>query len=110
VGVLSNHPATIRCSITYCAKSASRTYINDIFGDQTTYFKYSLVDAARFCDNILAVGDCVVDELKFLAPEFKVADIDLTYNGIPAYETTLAEKYQSRDKLRDYRQNLLMAS
>jgi hypothetical protein len=82
-------------------------YINDIFGDQTTYFKYSLVDAARFCDNILAVGDCVVDELKFLAPEFKVADIDLTYNGIPAYETTLAEKYQSRDKLREYCQNLL---
>jgi hypothetical protein len=82
-------------------------YVNDIFGDQTSYFKYALVDAARFCDNILAVGDCVVDELKFLAPEFELADIDLTYNGIPAYEITLAEKKQSRDKLKDYCQNLL---
>jgi hypothetical protein len=86
---------------------AQDLYINDVFGDQTTFFKYGLVDAARFCDNILAVGDCVVDELKFLSPEFKIADIDLTYNGIPAYEITLAEKHQSRDKLRDYCQNLL---
>ncbi len=82
-------------------------FVNDVFGDQTSYFKYALVDAARFCDNILAVGDCVVDELKFLAPEFELADIDLTYNGIPAYEITLAEKKQSRDKLKDYCQNLL---
>lgn len=51
-------------------------YVNDVFGDQTHYFKYALVDAARFCDNILAVGDCVVDELKFLAPEFELADIE----------------------------------
>jgi hypothetical protein len=82
-------------------------YVNDVFGDQTHYFKYALVDAARFCDNILAVGDCVVDELKFLAPEFELADIDLTYNGIPAYEVTLAEKNQSREKLKEYCQNLL---
>jgi len=38
----------------------------------------------------LSVGDSVVDELRFLAPEFKLADIDLTYNGIPAYEIGLA--------------------
>ncbi len=47
-------------------------YVNDVFGDQTHFFKYALVNAARYCDNILAVGDCVVDELKFLAPEFVV--------------------------------------
>ncbi len=82
-------------------------YVNDIFGDQTHLFKYALVESARFCDNILAVGDCVVDELKFLAPEFEMADIDLTYNGIPAYEITLAEKQQSREKLRQYCNNLL---
>ncbi|MHC5001373.1 MAG: hypothetical protein ACYTE1_11265 [Planctomycetota bacterium] len=45
-------------------------YVNDVFGDQSHFFKYALVNAARYCDNILAVGDCVVDELKFLAPEF----------------------------------------
>ncbi|MHC5087417.1 MAG: glycosyltransferase family protein, partial [Planctomycetota bacterium] len=82
-------------------------YVNDVFGDQSHFFKYALVNAARYCDNILAVGDCVVDELKFLAPEFGVSDIDLTYNGIPAYDISLAEKYESREKLQLYSQNLL---
>lgn len=82
-------------------------YVNDIFGDQTGYFKYGLVEAARFCDNILAVGDCVVEELKFMLPEFELADIDLTYNGIPAHEITLAEKKQSQEKLRIYCQSLI---
>ncbi len=82
-------------------------YINEVFGDQTHFFKYALVDAAQHCDNILAVGDCVVDELKFLSPEFRLADIDLTYNGIPAFEIGLAEKYESREKLREYCKNLL---
>lgn len=89
-------------------KAASKDlYVNDVFGDQTHNFKYALVDAARHCDNILAVGDCVVDELRFMAPEFKIADIDLTYNGIPAYQVSLAERYQSRDKLQQYCKNLL---
>ena len=82
-------------------------YAGEIFGDQTQFFKYALVESARYCDNILAVGDCVVDELRFLSPEFEMADIDLTYNGIPAYEIALAEKQQSKDKLRQYCQNLL---
>ncbi len=54
-------------------------FLNEVFGDQSHNFKFALVDAARYCDNILAVGDCVVDELKFMAPEFEFADIDLTY-------------------------------
>lgn len=82
-------------------------YVNDVFGDQSHFFKYALVDAARHCDNILAVGNCVVDELRFLAPEFNIADIDLTYNGIPAYGIALAEKYESRDRLRQYCENLI---
>lgn len=82
-------------------------YLNEVFGDQSFNFKFGLVDAARFCDGILAVGDCVVDELRFMAPEFDLADINLTYNGIPAFEIGLAEKHQSRDRLRDYCNNIL---
>ena len=82
-------------------------YINEVFGNQSDFYKHALVEAARNCDNILAVGDCVVEELKFLAPEFEFADVDLTYNGIPAYEISLAEKYESREKLRLYCKNLL---
>ncbi len=82
-------------------------YVNEVFGDQSHNFKYALVDAARHCDNVLAVGDYVIDELKFMAPEFAIADIDLTYNGIPAYEITLAEKHQSKQRLQRYCQNIL---
>ncbi len=81
--------------------------VNEVFGDQSHFFKHALVDAARHCDNILAVGDYVVDELKFMAPEFEHADIDLTYNGIPAYEITLDEKQNSKRKLQEYCENLL---
>ena len=81
--------------------------VNEVFGDQTHFFKHALVDASRFCDTILAVGDYVVKELKFMAPEFDLADIDLTYNGIPAYEISLEEKLNSKRKLQDYCDNLL---
>lgn len=82
-------------------------YINEAFGDQTGYFKHVLVEAARHCDNILAVGDSVIDELHFMAPEFELANIDLVYNGIPSYEIGLAEKQQSRERLRQYAENLI---
>jgi len=40
------------------------------------------VEAARFCDNIFAVGDYVVKELRFLRKEFANVHIDLAYNGV----------------------------
>ncbi|HBR20244.1 MAG TPA: hypothetical protein DD726_08515 [Phycisphaerales bacterium] len=79
----------------------------DVFGDQSHYFKSALVDASRFCDSILAVGDYVVKELRFLSPEFHNADIELTYNGIPAYHISLEEKKQSKERLVKYCENLL---
>ena len=82
-------------------------YVNDIFGSQSHYFKHALVEASRFCDNILAVGDYVADELRFLMPEFASADIDITYNGIPAFEISLDEKLDSKERLRQYCCNLL---
>ena len=81
--------------------------VNEVFGDQSHFFKYALVDAARYCDNILAVGDFVVDELRFMAPEFMHADIDLTYNGIPAYQISFAEKQQSKERLQQYCENIV---
>jgi glycosyltransferase involved in cell wall biosynthesis len=84
-----------------------RLYVNDVFGDQNSYFKHSLVEASKYCDRIYAVGDYVVDELRFLAPEFETAGIDVVYNGIPAYQISVAEKLASKDKLQRYCENLL---
>ncbi|MBN1392043.1 MAG: hypothetical protein JW947_04485 [Sedimentisphaerales bacterium] len=85
----------------------NKLYINDVFGEQSSYFKHCLVEASRHCDAICAVGDFVVGELRFLAPEFETAGIDIVYNGIPAYQIALSDRLQSREKLRQYCENLL---
>ncbi len=84
-----------------------KLYVNEVFGDQSSYFKHALVEASKYCDTIYAVGDYVVDELRFLAPEFETADINIVYNGIPAYQISVAEKLASKEKLRLYCENLL---
>jgi hypothetical protein len=85
----------------------NRLFVNDIFGDQSTYFKHALVEAAKHCDHIYAVGDYAADELRFMAPEFETTDIDIVYNGIPAYEITVSDKLASKDKMQRYCQTLL---
>ncbi len=85
----------------------NKLYVSDVFGDQNSYFKHALVKASRHCDTIWAVGDYVVKELQFLTPEFETADINIVYNGIPAYQISIAEKLASREKLRQYCEYLL---
>jgi len=81
--------------------------LTDIFGDQSDYAKHALVDASKHCDNIFVVGDLVGEELRFMSPEFHSAKISLAYNGIPAYQISLEEKKRSRNRLKQYCQNLL---
>lgn len=82
-------------------------YVDDVFGSQDHYYRHALVKAASRCDKILAVGDYVERELRFLGPGMVDADIEVTYNGIPAEAITLEEKKESREKLRDYAETLL---
>ncbi len=85
----------------------NKLYINEVFGDQSSFFKHALVEASKNCDVICAVGDYVVDELRFLAPEFETVDIDIVYNGVPAYQIGLADKLRSKGKLQRYCERLL---
>jgi len=82
-------------------------FVNEVFGDQSSYFKHALVKASIYCDHIYAVGDYVVDELRFLSPEFENAKIDIVYNGIPAYQISVGDKLASKEKLQRYCENLL---
>jgi len=82
-------------------------FVNEVFGDQNSYFKHALVEASKYCDHIYAVGDYVVEELRFLSPEFENAKIDIVYNGIPAYQISVRDKLASKEKLRRYCENLL---
>lgn len=81
--------------------------LSGLFGNQDHFFKHPLLHQAIRCDNIFAVGDLVVDEMRFLGGAMRGANIDLVYNGIPAAEITLAEKLESKARLQTYCENLL---
>ena len=78
---------------------ANGQYIDELFGPQDNYFKHALVSQAWRLDAVLAVGDWVVEELRFLGPEFAACPIDLVYNGVPAAELPAAEREAARKKV-----------
>ena len=89
------------------AAMAQGHYVEDVFGDQSGYYKHSLVKAARFCDAIFAVGDYTLKEARFLGADFATVEAQLAYNGVPCWKISVEEKMNSRRKLRDYCKALL---
>jgi hypothetical protein len=82
-------------------------FVEDVFGDQSGYYKHALVRASRYCNNIFAVGDYTLKEMRFLGSDFLAVDAQLAYNGVPCWKIDVEEKMTSRNKLRDYCRNLL---
>ena len=82
-------------------------FVDDVFGDQSGYYKHSLVKAARYCDGIFAVGDYTLKEMRFLGPDFITTDAQIAYNGVPCWKISVDEKMRSRRKLQTYCKNLL---
>jgi hypothetical protein len=82
-------------------------YVEDVFGDQSGYYKHALVKAAKYCDSIFAVGDYTLKEIRFLGPDFVHVEAQLAYNGVPHWRIDVNEKMRSRQKLRTYCRNLL---
>jgi hypothetical protein len=82
-------------------------YVEDVFGDQSGYYKHALIKATRFCDNIFAVGDYTLKEMRFLGADFTTVDAQLAYNGVPCWKISVDEKMRSRNKLRAYCKTLL---
>lgn len=81
--------------------------LESVFGNQDDDCKHALTRLATRCDHILAVGDRVVDELRFLGGRFANASIDVVYNGIPAEPIPIKERLAARERLRSYANNLL---
>ncbi len=81
--------------------------LDEVFGDQSGYFKHALLQRAGVCDAILAVGDLVVDELRFLGGVFGSVPVDLAYNGLPAGQLTYEERLDARRLMLDYAENVL---
>jgi len=80
--------------------------MDEVFGDQSWFFKHVMIQRAGVCNRLFAVGDLVVDELRFLGGVFSNAGIDLVYNGVPAAAISLEQKLASRALLLQYAENL----
>ncbi len=94
----------------YNALRAARragVYVDEVFGPQDGYFKHALVRQAWRCDGVFAVGDWVLEELRFLGAEFAGRPLDLVYNGVPAAELNLEQKARARGRLQEYAAALL---
>jgi hypothetical protein len=89
------------------AAIAEGHYVEDVFGDQSGYYKHALVKAAKYCDAVFAVGDYTLKETRFLGPEFVHVDAQIAYNGVPCWRISVDEKMRSRKKLQTYCNNLL---
>lgn len=82
-------------------------YVEDVFGDQSGFYKHALLKCIRFMDAIFCVGDYVQKEFRFLGPDFIHIDSQLAYNGVPCWKISAEEKMHSRQKLRTYCKNLV---
>ena len=80
--------------------------LDEVFGDQSWFYKHVMLQRAGVCDRILAVGDLVVDELRFLGGVFGVVPIDLVYNGLQPTPLALEQRIASRELMLQYAQNL----
>lgn len=89
------------------AAMARGRFVDDVFGDQSGHYKHALVKCARFFDNVFAVGDLVLKELRFLSPDFLHVDAQVAYNGVPCAEIDVHEKARSRGVLKKYCASLL---
>jgi len=87
------------------ATRQERTF-EEVFPAAMENYKHALVKAGRYCDCVFAVGDYVIEELRFLDPHFRTMEIDLVYNGIPAATLSIDQVRASRQRMQQYAENL----
>jgi len=106
--IVEEHPGHDTMFYNVLARSAEQgLFIKDVFGDQSGYYRSALIAASRHLDVTLAVGDHVVNELRFLSPEMSDSHIRLAYNGIPAPQIGIDDAVGSKHRLQDYAETLL---
>ena len=78
-----------------------------VFGNQDDLFKHPILKTAAACNGVFAVGDLVVEELRFLGGALAYRPIDLVYNGVPSGDTTILAKLESKRRMQVYCEKLL---
>ncbi len=87
--------------------SAQGNTLEQVFGDQSWFYKHAMIQRAGVCNRLFAVGDLIVNELRFLGGFFRDKPVDLVYNGLPAAALSIEQKLASRELLLQYGENLM---
>jgi len=82
-------------------------FVEDVFSELNSLLRHALVSRAYLCDGVIAVGDYVRDELQFLNQPFSERQVDVVYNGLPAFDVSLEAEQRSRSLLQEYSERLL---
>lgn len=87
--------------------SETGQFVENIFGPLDQHLRHALVSRAHLCDGVIAVGDRTRDELHFLNENFREKQVDLVFNGLPAFPVSLKERNASRAMLVQYTKSIL---
>ena len=105
--ILENHPGhDLRYYNAQRIGHSVGSSLEEVFGDQSNYFKHGLLRAALSLNGVFAVGDLVKEELEFLQPSLPAHQIDLVYNGVPSTKLSVEQKQHSKELLQKYAQTL----
>ncbi len=72
------------------------------FPSYTENYRAELIRKHEAFDRIFAVGDYVVEEYRYLAPEVKQEKIFIVYNGTPLKKVTVEGKRESKRRLKNF--------
>lgn len=82
-------------------------HIDDVFGEPCHTFQHVLTTAASHCHRILAVGDRVASEMRFLGHGLETKNIDVVHEGLSLEAIDLATRREAKTKLQTYCNTLL---
>lgn len=98
-----HHPGHDTAFYNIMRQAAARgQYVEDVFGDQSMHMRHALISRAHALDAIVAVGDPTAEEMRFLNPETKHGDVQLVYNGLPAFFSDFDEENRARSLMGDW--------
>ena len=76
--------------------------LEDRFGSQHSNPRNELLKLTPLFDGVLAVGDWVKKEYKYLLKDAESRKVHICYNGIPIPDYTIEDKRKARKKIQDY--------
>jgi len=80
--------------------------IEERFGSQKMFYRNELIKSTINFDGVLAVGDWVKKEYKYVLPHSNNKKVHICYNGIPTPNYTYEDKQKARKKIQEYCENL----